>query len=188
MRRLPVRAPFVSACFLLIGVGLVGCNPTLNWREVRVKDSPLTALLPCKAEASSRKVQLGGQEVEIQLSSCSAGEATFAVALAGLAEGASATQLATAQNHWQMATLAHISVPSDPAPANTAITRTALRVAGLTDMQTLVAASGKRPTGGRLQFNGLWFHKGSQLFHAAVYAEKINQDLSEPFFSGLKIK
>jgi hypothetical protein len=34
----------------------------------------------------------------------------------------------------------------------------------------------------------LWFTRGAQVFHAAIYAERMSPEMSEPFFGGLALQ
>jgi hypothetical protein len=159
---------------------LAACNPSLNWREVRAKEGPLLALLPCKAEASSRKVSLGGHEVQMALNSCTAADALFVVGQATVPEASALVAL----KHWQHAALASISV----LPTSQALKASPLQVAGLADTPFLLTTEGHRANGTGVQFSGLWFLRGGQVFHAAIYADRISAEMSEPFFSGLKLQ
>ena len=84
---------------------LAGCNPALNWRETRIKDTALVAMLPCKPDAGARVVSLGGRDVSLHMTGCDAGGATFAVAYANL-DKSSAPDAVLAQ--WRTATLANM--------------------------------------------------------------------------------
>src|SRR5512145_665774 len=90
--------------FVISGVLLAGCSPTLNWREVRV-DGGLKALLPCKPDHGSRQMPLAGRDVEMQMVGCEAGNAMFAVAHVKLDAVA---EVAAAQATWQAAMLANM--------------------------------------------------------------------------------
>jgi len=35
---------------------LAACSPAYNWREVRLVDAPLRAMLPCKPTAPTREI------------------------------------------------------------------------------------------------------------------------------------
>ena len=164
---------------------LAACNPSLNWREVRQKDGPMLALMPCKPEASSRTVNLGGQEVLMNLNNCNAAGATFLVGTANV----QTTDTALARQHWQQAVLANISVPTVNAGAKTRD----IAIAGVPAVQHVVSVTGKRAGGEAVQFAGLWFAQGTQVFHAAIYAERLGTDalpadMVEPFFNGLKLQ
>lgn len=74
----------LAPCLALLAAATVAaCTPTFNWRDVPVGDGGLIALLPCKAERSSRNVALDGRTAAVQVAGCQAGGATFAVAVAG---------------------------------------------------------------------------------------------------------
>lgn len=83
--KLPAMS-FILQCLrclaLLAVLGAAACTPTFNWRDVPVGDGSLVALLPCKAERSSRDVALDGRAATVQVAGCQAGGATFAVAVA----------------------------------------------------------------------------------------------------------
>ena len=84
-------------------VGLAGCSPTFNWREVPLGPDGAKALLPCKPDRAERPEQLGRESVMLQMVGCKAGGATFALAWmpAGDVEQAR-VRLA----HWRAATRA----------------------------------------------------------------------------------
>lgn len=73
-----LTAPFV---FVL---PLLACSPALDWRDVKLAQTPLRLQLPCRAVAQERSVQLAGQRVQWHLLACSSGEHTFGVAWADL--------------------------------------------------------------------------------------------------------
>ncbi len=178
MSRLRVR---IFCALVWAGTALLAaCNPTLNWREVRQPDSALLALMPCKPEASSRNVSLGGQDVRMQLNNCTADGASFIVGSANVQKADAALAL----SHWKQAVLANIAAPL----AGQTVKVTDIRVSGVASPQQLVAGKGKRSDGSGVQFTGLWFVHGTHVFHAAIYADKLGTEMSEPFFNGLKLQ
>jgi hypothetical protein len=169
----------------LAGLGVIllaACNPSLNWREVRQKDSPLLALMPCKPDASSRNISLGGREVVMHLNSCDAAGASFVVGSADIAS----SDASVALKHWRQAVLANLSAPL--AAGNDAAKTAPIQITGVSALQQLVSVNGKRPDGQAVQFAGLWFAHGTQVFHAAIYAAQLGPDMREPFFNGLKLQ
>jgi hypothetical protein len=60
----------------------------------------------------------------------------------------------------------------------------------------VVSAQGKRRDGSAVTMRGIWYSRGTQVFHAVVYADpeadvpgKANRtDPIEPFFSGLRFQ
>ena len=184
---------------MVLGCVLLGaCNPALNWRETRIKDTALVAMLPCKPDTGARTVPLGGRDVSLNMTGCDAGGATFAVAHATV-EAASAAPAVLAQ--WRKATLANMAaVSSRDVPLNTAARNpldnqlgspvgSPLGSAATPPMR--VAAEGQRKDGSAVVMQALWFAKDAQVFHAMVYAERLHPDLTEAtevFFSGLKFQ
>ncbi len=61
-------------------LSLSACNPTFNWRETRIENTSLVALMPCKPDRQSRAIPLAGQRVDMHMTACDAGGATFAIA------------------------------------------------------------------------------------------------------------
>jgi hypothetical protein len=85
---------------LLLSVAgpLSGCAPALDWREVRVGETALRAVLPCKPSVEQRVVPLAGRRVALTLQACAAGGQTWGLASADLQDpaliGASLNELA----------------------------------------------------------------------------------------------
>ncbi len=159
---------------------LAGCNPTLNWREVRVASSALKVLLPCKPDQGSRPVELAGQPVELQMVGCEAGAALFAVSHVELKDS---SRMAEIQAGWQTAMLAAMAV-QEPAGA---VQRTAFELKGAAAQPPAVRlqARGRRSDGRAVMAQAVWFSQGAHLYHAVVYADRLGPELTEPFFAGL---
>lgn len=97
---------------LVAGLSLIGCSPTLNWREVHLEATDgggtLVAYLPCKPDRATRQQDLGGERVELGMMGCEAGGATFTLARINLANPVLAPRVLAA---WQAATLANLRAP-----------------------------------------------------------------------------
>ncbi|MFM6992478.1 MAG: hypothetical protein ACKOWD_14615 [Rhodoferax sp.] len=177
-----LRGLFVLACVACVA-GLAACQPGLNWRAARADGTGLTALLPCKPERTSRRISLGGAEIEMQLLSCSAQGSTYAISYASLPTG---SDVAGALAHWRRATLAHVAAGKTEAlsPATGAALAMSQNFSG-------VRAAGTAPSGEALQMEAWWFARGLQVFQAVVYTQGVSpQALSamrEPFFEGLQL-
>jgi hypothetical protein len=166
--------------FLLVGSSLLaGCNPTLNWREVRVGNAGLRALLPCKPDHGSRQLTLADQAVELQMVGCEAGGTLFAVAHVDLGDAGKAT---TAQAQWQAAMLANMQAT---APQQTPYS---LKGATASPSPVRLSAQGRRADGSAVAAQGVWFAQGKHLYHAVIYADKVGSDAAEPFFSGFEFQ
>lgn len=173
---------------MLLGALLVSaCSPTLNWRETRIKDTVLVAMLPCKPDEGARAVPLGGRIVNLHMTGCDAGGATFAVAYANLDEPATAPAVLA---QWRAATLANMGavssreVPLGGTPNATSGGAGSAESTGL----RLVTALGRRKDGSAVAMQGAWFAKDAQVFHAVVYAGRIAPEVTEAFFSGLRFQ
>jgi len=168
---------------LPIWAWLAGCSPAWDWREVRLDDAPLAALLPCKPDRGSRAVVLAGESVELRMIGCDMGGATFAVSQVRLGPGAPA---AAALLQWRAAVLANMQArdvreqPFQPAgslglPQSVRLTASGLR-------------ADARPVGAQ----AVWFARSSPdglwLFHAVIYADAIKPEVADTFFGGLKLQ
>ena len=58
---------------------LAGCTPSLDWRELNVEGSGVSALFPCRPENRVRQVSLAGMAVQMHLASCTASGSNFAL-------------------------------------------------------------------------------------------------------------
>lgn len=164
------------------GLLLAGCNPTLNWRQVRIGATELQALLPCKPDQGSRTVTLAGQEVALEMIGCEAGSALFAISHVELSDS---SRVAEVQAGWQAAMLATMGLQEPGAP----VQRSAFALKGAAAMPPAVrlSAQGQRPDGRAVTAQAVWFSQGRHLYHAVVYADRLGPEVTEPFFSGLEL-
>ncbi len=169
----------IFAAAALTALILAACGPTFNWRETSIAPTPLTALFPCKPQKASRRLLLGGAEVELRMTGCDAGGITFAIGHATLPNPGQGGQ-ALAQ--WREATLAGMRARSTSASA--------LRMAGALDVpqSVRVKAVGSRPGGGEIVLQGAWFTRDSEVFGALSYGGSLSDDIADTFFSGLKFR
>lgn len=49
-----------------------------------------------------------------------------------------------------------------------------------------LAMTGQRPEGGAVQAQGLWWMQGQRVYQAAIYADKLDAAMADPFFSGIE--
>lgn len=72
---------------VFVALGIAACSPTLDWRDTAFPDAAgLAAQFPCKPDRFTRQLPLAGRPVNLSLSSCKAGDATFALAHADVAD------------------------------------------------------------------------------------------------------
>jgi hypothetical protein len=159
---------FVAFLALLLNA----CSPSLNWRETRISDTDLTAMMPCKPAHHQRSVPLAGLTVTLHMTACDADGATFAISHAVIPDSSAAPRVLA---EWRRVTLSNMNA--------TAQTESAVAAAS-----PRICAQGKRGDGSAVTLQGTWFAQGSHVFHAAVYAPTITPDMSETFFSGLKFQ
>ncbi|RYX91360.1 MAG: hypothetical protein EOO28_26075 [Comamonadaceae bacterium] len=166
-----------AACIV---AALGGCSPAFNWRDARFENAGLTALLPCKPDRGSKPVVMAGRPVTLSMMGCEAGGAMFAVAMVDAGDAGKVTEVLA---NWQAATLANIRA----APATNAVP---LKLAGASTAPapSLVTARGQSANGKVVMSQAAYFVQGSQVFQAVVYAEKVNPEASDAFFSGLRLQ
>ncbi len=158
--------------------GLVACSPTLNWRAVQLHG--LTAMLPCKPDRALRNVQLGAAEVGMEMAGCEADGALYAISHTRVESALRADAARAAWRQQTLATMRAASVqeapmrmlPADEPP------RTAQRV----------TAQGQRPDGSAVTAQLLWLTSGTDLYHVAVYADRLTDEKIEMLFSGLRLQ
>jgi len=162
-------------------MALIACSPAFNWRDVRLENSRLSLLLPCKPDKAQKTVPLGGQPTVLTMTGCDAGGATFAVAVADLGDAA---KVAPVLAQWQALSLANMKA----SPQATQLV--ALKLPGATSQApaVLVKAQGQRADGSAVTGQAAYFAQGSQVFQVVLYAREISPDVSETFFSSLKFE
>jgi hypothetical protein len=161
------------------GLALAACSPALNWREVRLDPSALVAMLPCKPDQGTRAVSLAGQKLSMHMMGCEADSATFAVSYVDLPD---ATQAAAVQAQWQMAMLGNMRATQNrQSPLNI---KGVVGASGALQLQ----AQGTQPDGRAVMAQGVWFVRGAQVFHAVMYAAKLNPEAADAFFTGFRLQ
>jgi hypothetical protein len=154
---------------------LVACQPTLNWREIRIDTPSLLLMLPCKPDRGSRTVDLAGRQVTMSMVGCESGGNTFALAWTAVPAGMPGSEW---MGHWKQATLANMRAVT---PAKEVSWTAPTLPQGL-----LVQAAGLRPDGAAVQSQAGYLVHGGHVFQAVVYGTRLDADATEPFFGGLK--
>ena len=172
------RVRVVAMAMAVVALG--ACTPTFNWRDVRIADKGLVALLPCKADHARRSVPLGSQSVEVDMSGCEAGGATFAVAHADAADAAQAEAWLQA---WRRASRSQMG-DAQVAEAATVVARASASPAPW-KLDAIDAAS---KVG---QARIVWFSQrtatGVSLYQATVLGKPSSQEAVATFFEGLRL-
>ena len=182
--RCQARLPALSiSAALLFGA----CSPSLNWRETRIADTDLAAMMPCKPAHHQRTVPLAGLTVTLQMTACDADGATFAIAHASIPDGSTPSRVLA---EWRKTTLSNMNAKSVREARDVAESPATPAPQPGTSMLSI--AQGQRGDGSPVTLHGVWFARGTQVFQAAVYApaqaQKVTTATIEPFFSGLKFQ
>ena len=159
---------------------LCACTPSLNWREVRLEQSTLKILLPCKADHGSREVPVGSQTLMVRMSGCEAQGHLLAVARMPMPAQAKPADIESAMAQWQSATLANMNGvlnSSEPWEVKASVPIAAKRI----------SASGKTADGRVIQSQWVMFASENQIIQAVVYAPKLQAEVSDTFFAGLTL-
>ena len=169
---------------------LAACSPEMNWRELRPAATGLQALMPCKPEEAVRSVPLDGGMVDMHLSGCDAGEATFVIGWAAVPSA----RLGAVMGEWQDSTLSRAGIAAGPDAPN----GRAFAVAGALPMPQSVRlhATGRSPDGKALPLDAAWFASaGTRLpetaptvFFAAIYGTPSDPEAAGNFFSNLRLR
>ncbi|MFZ2738771.1 MAG: hypothetical protein WBI20_07490 [Burkholderiaceae bacterium] len=170
---------FLSITVLFVVLGLGACSPSFNWREVRLDDSGLLALLPCKPDRGSRLLPVAATERVIHMAGCEAGGALFAVSTTELS---SPDQLLPVLNQWRHATLSQLR--AQVSSAQVFVVKGAIPL----PQSELLLAQGVRADGSAVQAQLLWFARGSRIFNAVVYSDTVKPDVAQTFFASLQLQ
>jgi hypothetical protein len=111
------------------------------------------------------------------MAGCEAAGALFAVSHIPLADAAATSGLV---QDWRTAMLTNVhaaSVADNPMPVPTGFT-TANRI----------TVQGQRPDGSPVQGQLVWLVAGSDVFHLAVYGDRLTPELIDTFFSEVKVQ
>ena len=160
---------------LIAAVALAACSPALNWRQVPLER--ITVLLPCKPDRAQRNLRVGERDVQLSMAGCEAAGALFAVSHIPLAD---TTATAGLVQDWRTATLANMRA--------TAVVESPLAVPPGFTAASRIAVQGQRPDGSLVQGQLVWLVSGSDVFHLAVYGERLTQEMTDTFFSDTKLQ
>jgi hypothetical protein len=174
------KLTLLAALVALASLALVACSPALNWREVRPENTRLALLLPCKPDKAQKTVPLGGTPTPLSMVGCDADGATFAVAVAELAD---ATQAADVLAQWQRLALVNMR-----ATGAAQVTPLKLQGAAPDPAPVRVRAQGTAPDGSAVTGEAAYFVQGSQVFQAVLYVSNANPEAAETFFSSLRFE
>lgn len=164
---------------VVAAAALAGCAPALDWREVRPEGSHARLMMPCKPASHARTVALAQRRVEMSMYACTAGEVTYALAFADMADPAVVT--------------AALRELAQTASANLRATETAASsAAGVAGMTPNAQAAqwrldGRLPDGRQVQEHMALFAYGTRVYQATMMGARLDAEARETFFSGLAV-
>jgi hypothetical protein len=169
-----MRSPALPAAVLAL---TSACSPVLDWREVQPAGSGAQLLLPCKPASHSRRLMLAGSEVLLAMHTCQAGDVTWALAVAEVADPA---RVGPALDALRSATIANLGTAGGQTLP--------LAVAGATPhpSSTRVSLTGRLPDGQAVQAQVAVFSKGTRVFQATCLGAKVPADAADVFFEALR--
>lgn len=160
-----------SAC------ALMACSPALNWRAIHLNG--LAAVLPCKPDHAKRQVQLGALNVVMEMTGCEVNGALYAISYVPVGTDLRAETVLTDWRRQTLAAMRAETVQDASLPLSTA--------AGPIRTGRRVVARGLRPDGSDVFAQLVWLNSGTNLYHVAVYANPISEDVTEMYFSSLRL-
>lgn len=152
---------------------LAACSPALDWREVRPEGSGLQLLMPCRPDRHERSVPLAGQPVRLALAVCSAGDQTFAIGHADVADPA---RVGAALDALREAAAANVGAAQGTAAPYV--------VPGATPhpRSQRVLLQGRRPDGQPVQMQVAVFTRGTRVFQATLLGTRVTPEAAQSFF------
>ncbi|BEP39847.1 hypothetical protein [Variovorax sp. V15] len=161
---------------------LAACSPAFNWREVPIAGAGLVAMLPCKADRATRALPLGTESVQVDMTGCEAGGATFAIAHA-FANGPE--QAEAWLRAWHTATRGQLGEAQ--------VTESAASVLRATAVPAPLRLETQPPQKGTATpLQVLWFAQSQKdgsvaLYQATVLGQPSSAEASKTFFEGLRL-
>ena len=156
---------------------LAGCTPSLDWRELNVEGSGVSALFPCRPENRVRQVSLAGMAVQMHLASCTASGSNFALSHLDAGDPVKA---GLALEQLQSLTAANMGGTSTvTGPCN---------VPGMTPspLARRLAVKGVRGDGAAIEAEAIYFSRGSFVYQATLVGSHVDKEAADTFFASLK--
>jgi hypothetical protein len=139
------------------------------------------ALFPCKPAGHVRRLALSGTTVEMALYACSAGDTTYAVGFADIA-----------QPHQVEGALAELSAAAarNIGSTGSGVRSAPLQVGGMTPnpLARRLALSGQRTDGRHVEMQVGLFARGTRVFQATMVGTSLDVDAVETFFGALRLQ
>ncbi|MEO8312622.1 MAG: hypothetical protein ABI520_15750 [Caldimonas sp.] len=176
------RRPGVRGAAAALGVGFaaLACAPVFDWRQARPEGTEIELMFPCRPGKQERMVRIGAAVLPMQLHSCNAGGATFALAVTEVADPARVTPL-----------LAELRAQAAANLAGTTREQGAFAPPGATPnvQSARVVVTGERPDGRRVVAEAAFFVKGLRLYQATVLGadDASGREAVDTFFGAIRL-
>jgi hypothetical protein len=162
---------------LALACAAAACTPTLDWRELRIDG--LLALFPCKPAGHARKLALAGVAVDMTVTACSTGGATYAVGFADVGQPALVAQALD-----ELAAAAARNIDAKGAQA-----ATPLHIEGMTPNPRAGrwVFAGRRGDDQRVEEQVAVFARGTRVYQATMVGVKLDSEAIDMFFGALRL-
>ncbi|RZS35602.1 hypothetical protein [Corticibacter populi] len=168
---------------------LAGCGPKKGeWREVQWDETGLRFQVPCKPKESDKPITLGVLTVPMQMQSCHADGAMYAVASAPLPD---LSQVDDALTHWRQSNLQAMGLMEEDGalPAGrTHVPTGALTVPGSLRVQGM---GHDRVSDQALHVEALWFaavrQQQPRIYYAVIYSAEPQPAAAKAFMDGIAL-
>lgn len=166
--------PLVAAWGL---AALTACSPTLDWRETQFDGSGIVASFPCRPDRYARVVTVAGTKVQMDMLTCAAGGATYALSFFDVADPAAVTP---ALADLRALATAHLGAATPQAAP--------LEIKGMTPnaQAARLSIAGHLPDGSAVQESAALFVKGLRVYQATAIGGKLAPEALDTFFTSLK--
>jgi len=175
----PLHRARILHLSLLAACAMVGCAPTLDWREVRPAGSQLLLLFPCKPSSQQRRVPLAGPPAMLTLHACSAGGQTWGLAVADVADPA---RVASALAALSASAMANIGAAPSKAANFT------VRGATPSPASQRQLLQGKLPDGVRVTLHTAVFAHGTLVYQVSVLGEQETAEAADTFLEAVRVQ
>jgi len=163
-------AAFAAAC-------IAACSPTLDWREFVPEGTDISVAFPCRPDRHARAVTVAGARVQMEMLTCSAGDATFALAFVDVADPVRVS-----------ATLADLRAAAVMNLQGVAKQSAPLQIKGMTsnEQAAQITVVGKLSDGVSVHAHMGFFARGLRVYQATVIGAGPTPRTVETFIDGLR--
>ncbi|MFM8151836.1 MAG: hypothetical protein ACKN8Y_00445 [Polynucleobacter victoriensis] len=106
---------------ILIGISLVACTPSLDWRTVRSDDLLYEALYPSKPSRAEKTVMFNSQKLTMTMEASRVNDALFAVGVINIPATAKGIDLKALKDFLQNGMLSNLKTNQAPTPTTISV-------------------------------------------------------------------